>query len=167
MLQGSRSKTLEAFVAAGFLLTGVWILYYTGTEFAEAGYASGDALSNAALFPNLIAWALIILGGLNILMLILGRVSQSMEDSELPTASLELHLRVIGVLAVVAIYLSCVKTLGYDWSTPVMVAALLAILGARWIEAIGLGVLISLGLSLVFEQGLNVIFPVGRLGLGW
>ena len=166
-MTGSRSKILEHAVAAGFAVTGVWILHFTGTEFAEAGYASGDALTNAALFPNLIAWALIVLGGLNVLMLLLGRVSQSMEDSEMPASSNELRLRVLGVLGVVALYLMLVKTVGYDLSTPVMLAVILAVLGAKWIEALALGVLISLGLSLVFEQGLNVILPVGRLGLGW
>lgn len=161
------AKTLEYGVALGFMAIGILILYYTGTEFAEAGFAAGDALQNAALFPNLIAYALIALSLLNILMLLLGRVSQSLEDGELPVPEAHLRLRVIGILVVVALYLMVVKSVGYDLSTPVMMFAMFAILGAGLIEAALLGIGISILLSVIFEQGLNVIFPVGQLGLGF
>ena len=161
------AKSIEYAVAGVFLALGVAILTYTGTVFVEAGYGEGDALQNAALFPDIIAWGLIALSAINIASLAFGRTSQMAEDVAMPEYDSALRLKAILHLGTVAMYLGVLRHVGYDLATPVFLFVQFILLGARWIEAVILGIAISLVLALIFEQGLNVVFPVGRLGLGF
>lgn len=161
------SKPLEYTVSAAFLLVGIWILYYTGTVFVEAGYGGGDSLQNAAFFPRMIAYALIILSVLTTVSLAMGRQSPPSEDGVLPPVEPARFGLALAHLGLVAVYLSVVRYVGYDLSTPIFLFAQFMLLGARWIESIILGIGVSLILSVIFEQGLNVVFPVGRLGLAF
>ncbi len=161
------SKQIEYSVAVAFLVLGIAILAYTGTVFVEAGYGDGDALQNAALFPRMIAWGLIVLSAFTIASIALGRSGEFAEDSAMPEYNPALRRKAILHLGLVAIYLGLLRYVGYDVATPIFLFAQFLLLGARWLEAILLGVAISLILALIFEQGLNVVFPVGRLGLGF
>lgn len=161
------SKTLEYAVTASFLLVGLWILYYTGTVFVDAGYGGGDSLQNAAYFPRLIAYGLIVLSVLTAVSLAIGKQSPPAEDGVLPPIESTRFKQAVAHLVLVAIYLSVVRYVGYDLSTPIFLFAQFMLLGARWIESIVLGIGVAVILSVIFEQGLNVVFPVGRLGLSF
>ncbi len=154
-------------VAGLFLALGIGILAYTGTVFVEAGFGDGDALQNAALFPQIIACGLIFLSVATVGSVALGRQSRLSEDSAMPERNPALRRKAVLHLGLVAIYLGTLRHVGYDLATPIFLFAQFLLLGARWIEALVLGVAISLILALIFEQGLNVVFPVGQIGIGF
>ncbi|WP_136443780.1 tripartite tricarboxylate transporter TctB family protein [Pacificoceanicola onchidii] len=158
------SRSFEFAVAITLLGIGIAILIYTGTVFVDAGYGDGDALQNAGLFPRIVAWGLIALSSMTLVSQIAGMVSDASEEGAMPDYDRALRIKAILHLVLVAIYLSVLRFVGYDISTPIFLFLLFRLLGARWVEAALLGIIISLLLAFVFESGLNVIFPVGRLG---
>ena len=149
------------------------------TSFAAQNANSGGPFDNAAMFPRLIAWALIILGILQIAKtLILGATGASAtpagrkpESGSQPVRpedgddALRLTLRAVGCLATFVLYLSIVTTVGYIATTIVMLLTMFTILGARPIVALAVAVGATFVAGFVFGTLLKVVLPVGRLGL--
>lgn len=167
-------RLLDILVPAGLILLGAVILHQTYTAFAEAGAASGDALSNSALFPRWIAWGLIASGAVIGLQTLFGHGPDSDLPADLassPEADTEtggqtaLRLRALGAFLAIAVYFAMLPWIGFYIATTALMIGLFALLGARAVEAVLLGVVVTLLTVLAFEQGLNVVFPVGRLGL--
>lgn len=170
-------RRLDILVPAGLVLLGAVILHQTYTAFAEAGAASGDALSNSALFPRWIAWGLIATGVLIALQSMFGKDP----DTALPLAGIQpeapvqsetdtgneapLQIRALGSFVAIALYFAALPWIGFYLSTSLLMTGLFALLGARALEAVLLGIVVTVLTVLAFEQGLNVVFPVGRLGL--
>ncbi|WP_188861310.1 tripartite tricarboxylate transporter TctB family protein [Marinobacterium nitratireducens] len=159
----------EAVVSTLFLALGVWVIYQTLTTFDDAGVAGGDALSDSALFPRIAACIMIFLALVNIIKVFFNRDLSSGEfDSEEHDKISPDHL-IKGLLCVVVfvVYLLVLKSVGYDVATPVLMALLFYILGARWWSSCLLGLFSSIAMSLFFEQALDVILPVGIMGLNF
>lgn len=165
-------RLLDILVPAGLALLGAVILYQTYTTFAEAGAASGDALSNSALFPRWIAWGLIGTAVVITLQTLFGTrpeddlppVESSAEAPE-PRPDRGMKRRALACFITIAVYFAALPWIGFYLSTSVLMIILFALLGARPIEAVALGIVVTVLTVLAFEQGLNVVFPVGRLGL--
>lgn len=164
------SRLLNLAVPTALLMLGTFVLWHTYTAFTEAGVGGGDAFSNSALFPRLIAWGLIIV---SIILLLQAFTGSSKADdfetqevsSNLVARDLGLKLRAIACFVMVFVYLLVLKYLGFYLATPMLMIGLFSVLGARPTEALGLGIISTIIVVLAFEQGLNVVFPVGRLGL--
>lgn len=161
-------RTIDILAPLGFVLLGAVILHQTYTTFAEAGAASGDALSNSALFPRFIAWGAIATGAAILLQTLFGGSAQA-ETPAAPEGQGEpdksLKLRAFASFIAIVIYFAALPLVGFYLSTAVLMILLFAVLGARPLEAAVLGVLVTAITVIAFEKGLNVVFPVGRLGL--
>lgn len=165
-------RSLDVLVPAALVLLGAVILHQTYTSFAEADAASGDSLSNSALFPRWIAWGLIVIGVVIALETVFGADpaldALHAEDGEKTTVSRPEHalqFRALVAFVLIAIYFAALPWIGFYLSTVVLMVSLFAVLGARPAEALILGIVVTILTVLAFEQGLNVVFPVGRLGL--
>jgi len=164
----------ELAVALAFMALGGFVFYETSTSFVEAGAASGGAMMNAAMFPNLLASGLVILGLCQMARIGLAVVRPAAESvvAEMaePLAAVEPGMRVRAILCGLAFlaYIASLRQLGYHLATPVLLFVMFRTLGvAGWIRPALLAVAVSLGLSFVFEFGLDVILPVGRFGIGF
>lgn len=141
------------------------------TSFVEQGVASGDALSNAALFPRYIAIAIALLGAIvAIQMVVKGAPDDVDEDGQglNPPVETARHLRAleIGMVALTILYLLLLEPLGFHLSTFFVIGAMFYLLGAR---PLLLALLASAGLTLVssfvFEGLLKVVLPLGAFNL--
>lgn len=176
MREGAPDRTRivgELVMAAAFLALAGLIFQQTRTVFAEAGAAEGGAMQNAAMYPEFLAGALVILALLQIARTLLGvraAVATAADaHAHLSQRDRRRHLvKALACLAAFTVYLLVLRLLGYHLATPVLMAVLYFTLGVRNpLVAAALGIATSLLMSLFFELGLNVILPVGRFGIGF
>ena len=174
----SRLSEIAVVVVIFFGVAGI-AFWQFATSFAEQDANSGGPFDNAAMFPRLIAWSLIILGILQIARtLVFGGNGDSgrspgekpgTERETVPSAidedATRLTLRALGCLATFVLYLSIVTTVGYVATTIVMLLVMFIILGARPIFALAVAVGATFVAGFVFGTLLKVVLPVGRLGL--
>lgn len=157
----------EVLVALGFVALAGVVLQQTNTDFVEQGASSGGAMTNAALYPELLAAGMILLA----IAQIVGAVRRARAAGAAPSAPSPAEPgatpQALACFAAFTLYLLSLRTLGYHVATPVMLFAMFALLGVRLPLAALLGVAVSLTMSLFFELGLNVILPVGRFGIGF
>ncbi len=132
------------------------IAWQNATSLADQGVASGGPMSNAAAYPTIIAWVLVVLTLVNALRIISGRICEHSPLDPTPTTPLAL-----AATALFVVYLLTVSWLGYYITTPVLLAALFAILGLGPIVALAGAVLATLVVAAVFEGLLNVVLPLG------
>lgn len=168
--RGRQSRLIGELGMAGvFLLLAATVLYQTRTAFVKAGAASGGATQNAALYPELLALGLVVLGLLQIVLAIRKHIKPAAFaiDPAPPVQPGNLVRAIASTLLLVA-YLLALKLVGYHLATPVFLASFFAVLGVRNIaHIVACSVLTSLVLSLCFEYGLGVILPAGRFGVGF
>jgi putative tricarboxylic transport membrane protein len=173
---GRKRMVGELLMAAAFLALAGLIFEQTGTVFAEAGAASGGAMQNAAMYPEFLAGALVLLALLQIVRTLWGAgaglpAGTTVGDARVRLTGDERRRHLVKALVCATafvVYLLVLRVVGYHLATPVLMAVLYFTLGVRnpLVAAI-LGVATSLLMSLFFEVGLNVILPVGRFGIGF
>ena len=149
------------------------------TSFAEQDANAGGPFANAAMFPRLIAWALVVLGGAQILIALFAERRDRLEGlitfeegtgSE-PVDPSPFHddryltIRALACLVVFVLYLIFVTTIGYIASTIVALLTMFLILGTRPLMAFAVSAAATFAAGFVFNTLLNVVLPVGRLGL--
>lgn len=132
------------------------IFWQNATSLSDQGVASGGPMSNAAAYPSIIAWILLALSLINALRIVAGQISQRSPLD--PTATTRLALIATGLFVV---YLLCLGWLGYYLTTPVLLAALFAMLGLSPLAAIAGAIAATLIVAAVFEGLLNVVLPLG------
>lgn len=130
----------------------------------DSGYASGDAVNNAALFPRLVANLILGLCALQLLQLLRRRVLLSAEFLQRTTRA-NAQRCAIGCAILVA-YLAGLPVLGFYAATVAFLLAMMVTLNTRplWLAAL-VAVLLTLAVGYVFEDLLRVVLPHGHLGL--
>lgn len=169
-----RRQLGEVAVVLAFLALAGLVFQQTGTSFVEQGAATGGAMFNAAMFPELMAWGLILLSALQLVgiirALVAGTPADAAADQDGPAGSADDSRLSVALVcaALFVLYLFLLKPLGYHLTTPLFLFAFYYVLGTRRIlVAIALGLATSLAMSFVFEYGMNVILPVGMFGIGF
>lgn len=139
-----------------FLTIPIIMLYQIETSLVEQGVASGGPMQNAAIFPRIVAWILIVLAGLNVLRVAFGKVSHFS-----PLKATDQTTRALVATALFVVYLIALPILGYHIMTILLLALLFRLLGLSLVLS-GIGAVIaSLAVAYVFEGLLNVVLPVG------
>ncbi|OSP56377.1 tripartite tricarboxylate transporter TctB family protein [Pseudoruegeria sp. SK021] len=130
----------------------------------DAGYADGDAVNNAALFPRLIANLILGLCAIQFVQLLRRRVQLSAEF--MYDAPRENALRCLVGFGILVGYLLGLPVLGFYPATVLFLLAMFLTLKTRpvWIAAL-VAVLLTLAIGFVFEELLRVVLPLGRFGL--
>ncbi|PWG16715.1 hypothetical protein DFK10_10360 [Salibaculum griseiflavum] len=139
------------------------VFYEAATTLTEQGYASGTPISNAALYPRLLAGVLLALLALQVVSDVRsGPEAAGAEPAAAPDRPGQMAYAALGMVA----YVLLLPVLGFLLATPVFVLALLLTLGDRnpvTLAALPLGV--TLGCLAVFQGLFNVNLPRGLLGI--
>lgn len=139
------------------------VFYEAATTLTEQGFASGTPISNAALYPRLLAGLLLFLLALQIISDL--RTSGPTASAEGAAAPGGVRLTIITALAIVA-YVVLLPVLGFILATPVLVLGLLLLLGDRQpATLIAVPLAITAGCMGVFQGLFNVNLPRGLLGI--
>lgn len=170
---GGRRRLGETLVVLAFLALAALVFQQTGTSLVEQGAAGGAAMFNAAMFPELLGWALIGLGAIQLVAIFrpqravpeaAGDETQALDPEERRSSLRKAFL----CTAVFLLYLATLRPLGYHLMTPLFMFTCFYILGTRTILlAAVLAIGTSLFMSFVFEYWMSVILPVGRFGIGF
>jgi len=169
--QTRRRQAGELAVVIGFLALAGLVFQQTRTSLAEQGAADGGAMFNAAMFPELLAWSLVLLAALRVLQIVRATPSPPAADAVASQAVEE--GRTSRPVALVCLglflgYLLLLRPLGYHLMTPLFLFGCYYVLGTRnLVLAAGLAIATSLTMSFVFEYWMNVILPVGMFGIGF
>ena len=148
-----------SFAAIGFFLAVIVTAFWQiETAFKEQGIASGGPYDNAASFPRAIATIIGILLALQLLVEIFkGKAATEPENfnkSDLGRAGM--------MLAVFALYLMVLTTIGYHLATAPMIFAIMWICGMRNVlKLVFASIAVATGFAYVFEVFLNVVLPLG------
>jgi hypothetical protein len=126
----------------------------------EQGYASGDAVNDAALFPRIVANVILALCALQFLQLLRKRVLVTMEFMQKPQRGN--IWRCILSATILIVYLLALPYLGFYPATFLFVFGLFLTLKARplWFAAIA-ALLLTLAVGYIFEDLLRVVLPRG------
>ena len=140
-------------------------LYETRVVLVAKRAASGDAFSNSAFFPELIA-GLMALCALTIAIQSYLRPPDPQTELDADEQK-DFPLQKLGLfLGIVIFYIATFRWFGYYLSTTLTVAAMLALLGARSILAYAVfPVSVALIIGFAFEVLFNVVLPLGLFGL--
>ena len=152
------SRTLNL-AALGFLFAVIVIVFWQiETDFKEQGIASGGPYDNAASYPRAIAIFMGVLIALQLAVELLKGSTTAPDEDVQPS-----DLRRAGLmLAVFAVYLMVLTTLGYHLATAPMIGAIMWICGMRNVPNMVLSsVAIATGFAFIFEVFLNVVLPLG------
>lgn len=154
------SRHLPAILLA--IICGV-VFYDSATTLVEQGYASGTPITNAALYPRLLAGLLLALLALQVFTDI--RAAPASDEDQSPAAPGHMRLSMFVAMAIVG-YIMILPVLGFLVTTPVFVLVLLLVLGDRktaTLVAVPLGT--TAGCVVVFQVLFNVNLPRGLFGL--
>lgn len=171
----TRRRLGEVAVVLGFFALAGIVFQQTRTSFVDQGAASGDAMFNAAMFPEFIAWGLILLGLLQLIAIFRpGTAAEAAEggtsrgDTIDPGETRDSRQKALFCLVFFVLYIATIRSLGYHLMTPLFMFACFYILGTRHIAlAAALAVGTSLFMSFIFEYWMGVILPVGMFGIGF
>lgn len=154
----------EWVMLAAFTALALFVYQQIYGPLTAAGYADGDAVNNAALFPRLVANMILGLCALQFLQLLRRRVLLSAEFRHGSTSDTAWRCGVGTV--VLLVYLLVLPVIGFYPATAAFLLALFLLLKSRpvWIAAL-VAVLMTLAVGYVFEELLRVVLPHGRLGL--
>lgn len=174
--QVRRRQLGEAVVVLAFLALAGLVFQQTHTSFAEQDAASGGAMFNAAMFPELVGWCLILLAAVRLIdivrIMLAAQSAADSIDSKLASDSTadkrDSLLKALICAAFFTLYLLLLKPLGYHLMTPLFMFCCFYVLGTRTILlALALAIGTSLTMSFIFEYWMSVILPVGRFGIGF
>lgn len=160
-MTSSRSLNIAAL---GFLLAVIVIVFWQiETDLKEQGIASGGPYDNAASYPYSIA---VVVGVLVVLQLVIELLKEKAPSNiRAPDASdiQPSDLRRAGImLAIFAVYLMVLTTIGYHLATSPMIYAVMWNCGMRKVLKIAISsVAIATGFAFIFEVFLNVVLPLG------
>jgi len=139
------------------------VFFETATTLTEQGYASGTPISNAALYPRLLAGLLLFLLSLQVLSDV--RAKGPSVTAEAPSAPGQARQTAYVALGIIA-YIALLPALGFLVATPIFVMALMLMLGDRNLTTlIGVPLGITVGCMAVFQGLFNVNLPRGVLGI--
>jgi len=136
------------------------IFWQSATSLAEQGAASGGPLDNAAFYPRVIASLMSVVVVVQVIRLVLGRVSHHS-----PFAREGGTVLALSFTAVFVIYLGALPYSGFHLATPPLCIGMMWAMGVRPVPAFIGGLVLWLGASFVFEGLLNVVLPVGIFNL--
>ena len=170
------TRLVEVVVVAILFLGVVAIAFWQfNTSFEVQDANSGGPFDNAAMFPRLVARGLLALGILQIGRIVLDMWLRPHQDHQVDGGLIapkpgdetlaKLTLRALGCAFVFVVYLVLLTPVGYLAATPVLIATMAMLLGARWWMAALVSLAATLLIGFVFATILNVVLPVGRLGL--
>ncbi|MGR3804108.1 tripartite tricarboxylate transporter TctB family protein [Marinibacterium profundimaris] len=173
MEQGGQRRTAEWLVLAAFLAVVALVFQQIATSLTAQGAASGDPLSNSAMFPRLVAWVMLGLSALIAVMMLIGRMPRPGEihavdtTPDIPPEPEALRKgMLIGMIGAVVLYLLLLQPLGFQLATLALMTGLFALFGVRpWWRAVVAGAGITLLVSFVFEGILKVVLPTGVFGI--
>ncbi|PHQ60735.1 MAG: hypothetical protein COC08_06930 [Maribacter sp.] len=155
MPEENKNKWFDFALALLLTIPGLLVFQQSATSLVEQGAASGDAMSNSAMFPKIIATLLI---GLGIMQAI---KAWRRKDSDNSQSAMPERNRSILIIVFLAIYIISITWLGYHIVTPILCMSILLMFGVKPIIAAFVGVCMSFFVALFFETLLNVILPVG------
>jgi putative tricarboxylic transport membrane protein len=145
-------------LAAHDLWTGLLLMALAGAYYASASAIPESLLSDevgAGGLPKLLAVALGVSGAL------LALRSQSLSALGV---TLSIAPRAVGLVAVLALYIALLPTLGYAVSMAALIAVAALVAGARSIPALVLtAVVAAIGFQLVFVRLFHIAMPGGLL----
>lgn len=161
--QGVHDRRLSRHFPTLFIaiLCGV-VLYEAATTLTEKGYASGTPISNAALYPRLLAGLLLFLLALQVVTDI--RSKAPLTSSESPAGPGHGRQTAPAALAIIA-YIVILPIMGFLLATPLFVLTFLLLLGDRHAATLVLVPLATtVGCVVVFQVLFNVNLPRGQFG---
>jgi hypothetical protein len=172
-------KLGQLLVAGGFLALVSLVYHETWVTLEAEGAASGGAMDNAAMYPEWLAGALLVLCLIQAVRIVTGVETRSLDDADaaavgppMVPAALDAgairtyRLKALAAAVAVVAYLLLLKPLGYHIATPLLMAVLFYLLEVRnvlWL--VGLALATSIVAALFFEKLLNVVLPVGMFAL--
>jgi hypothetical protein len=170
-------KQLEWLPILFFLAIVGLVFYLAATSLAEQGAASGTAITNAAMYPRLIAGLLLLL----IVVQLISSIRKHRLKSDLtPEQSINMYdgeesgpidvkqirRQILLSSAAFVAYLLVLPIFGYLLATHILIIALVLILGARSIvRVLTFAVVLTFACAVVFEGLLNVHLPRGIWGI--
>ncbi|KJZ21746.1 hypothetical protein TW79_21290 [Tritonibacter mobilis] len=139
------------------------IFYEAATSLAEQGYASGTPISNAALYPRLLAGLLLVLLAFQIIADVRATdPNAGVEDAASAGSTRQTAITGISIVACVML----LPIFGFILVTPVLVLGLLLLFGDRQpATLIAVPLAIPAGCLLVFQGLFNVNLPRGLFGI--
>jgi len=153
------------FIALGFLLVViVTVFWQIGTDLKEQGIASGGPYDNAAAYPRTVAIFIGVLLVLQLAIELLKEKAASQKEALEAAENIQApDLRRSGMmLAIFAVYVMVLTTIGYHLTTAPMICAIMWICGMRNTVKIAISsVAIATGFAFIFEVFLNVVLPLG------
>ena len=152
------------FIALGFLLAViVTVFWQIETDLKEQGIANGGPYDNAASYPRMIAGLICCLLAVQFVMELVRKTDVPQGNAEQITDVQPTDLRRAGMmLAVFAVYLTGLTTVGYHLATAPMIFAIMWICGMRNVAKLAIAsIAIATGFAFVFEVFLNVVLPLG------
>jgi len=131
------------------------LVYYQQSFSIVRGFAS-DRLG-PAFFPRMLALALAALS-----LALIGRALAGRSDPSRPP---EMRLGVFAaVMGLLVVYAAVMPVVGFLIATPVLLAAVIRLLGLRqWAAVLGTAVGVTAVLYVVFGRALHVLLPLGPL----
>jgi len=160
-------KRGEPFLLLLFISIVFLTFFETNTTLVEADAASGGAMFNAALYPEILGFLL-----LGLIMREAVHLFKSRSQiREMDFQKNLIHMRPVRLVASFAILLSYVllmKPVGFYISTIFFMFSFFYLLGTRKIKiALALSVISTFSVAFVFEYILKVILPVGMFEIGF
>jgi putative tricarboxylic transport membrane protein len=146
-------RRADFFIGLGLLA--VALLYYQQSFSIVRGFAS-DRLG-PAFFPRMLALALAALS----LTLVIRALAGRSDPSRPPAMRVGVFAAVIALLVIYAVVMPAV---GFLIATPVLLAAVIWLLGLRrWVTVLGTALSVTAVLYVVFGRALHVLLPIGPL----
>ena len=154
------TRLLNVAAIAFLLAIVVTVFVQIETSMKEQGIASGGPYDNAATYPRTVAILIGVLLCVQIAAEFFRKPSGTGGDVVVPDrAGL---VRAASMLAVFAVYLAVLTTIGYHLATTPMILAILFICGARnYLVMAAASIAIAFGFAFAFEKFLNVVLPLG------
>lgn len=168
IVETPRKPLAELPVVIGFLTLAGLVFQQTNTSFVEQGAAAGGAMFNAALYPELLAWLIVLLALIRLVNIAKDHRTRTAEANASNSGDHKALSTAFVCMGFLVVYLIALRPLGYHLTTPVFMFACFYVLGTKRIHvAVVLSLGTSLVMSFVFEFLLKVILPVGIFGIGF
>lgn len=165
----SRRQLQELIVAWCLGFPAMIALFRIHTRFVELDMHTGGGEQNAALFPRILSWLLLLFVAGRTLGVLLPTIRGRVTDDEaVVILERDSRTRVLQILGILCFYFIALNYIGYYVSTPIVLALFYYILNIRrplLLALLAFGTTVAIWFT--FAVILNVVLPVGRLGLYW